>query len=55
VAKRKARMIEEVLLTQRMPPWHADPHYGKFANDLELSTAETQTLLRWIQTRCSQK
>ena len=48
-AKRKARMIEEVLLTQRMPPWHADPRHGKFANDSELSAAETQTLLRWIK------
>lgn len=48
-AKRKARMIEEVVLSQRMPPWHADPHFGKFANASELSTAETQTLLRWIK------
>jgi peroxiredoxin len=48
-AKRKARMIEEVILTQRMPPWHADPHFGKFANAAELNAAETQTLLRWIQ------
>jgi len=47
--KRKARMIEEVLLTQRMPPWHADPHFGKFANATALTTAETQTLLRWIR------
>ena len=42
-------MIEEVVLTQRMPPWHADPHFGKFANASELSAAETQTLLRWIK------
>ena len=49
VAKRKARMIEEVILTQRMPPWHADPHFGKFANAAELSAADTQTLLRWIK------
>ena len=48
-AKRKARMIEEVLLTHRMPPWHADPQHGKFANDSELSAADTQTLLRWIK------
>ena len=47
-AKRKARMIEEVILTQRMPPWHADPHFGQFSNAAELSAAETQTLLRWI-------
>lgn len=48
-AKRKARMIEEVVLSQRMPPWHADPHFGEFSNASELSAAETQTLLRWIK------
>lgn len=48
-ARRKSRMIEEVVLTQRMPPWHADPHFGKFANADALSAAETQTLLRWIK------
>jgi hypothetical protein len=42
-------MIEEVLLTQRMPPWHADPHFGKFANAAELSAGDTQILLRWIK------
>ena len=26
-----APMIREVVRTQRMPPWHADPHYGMFA------------------------
>jgi peroxiredoxin len=47
--KNKARMIEEVVVAKRMPPWHADPHYGKFDNDRSLTTAESQTLLRWIQ------
>lgn len=47
--KNKARMIEEVIAAKRMPPWHADPHYGKFENDRSLTTLETQTLLRWIQ------
>ena len=42
-------MIQEVILTRRMPPWHADPHIGKFANDRTLSRAETATLLRWIE------
>jgi peroxiredoxin len=49
VAKRKARMIEEVLLAQRMPPWHANPHFGKFADNPSLTTDETQALLRWVQ------
>jgi hypothetical protein len=45
-------MIEEVLLDRRMPPWHADPHYGKFANDRALTAAEAHTLLDWISQGC---
>ena len=41
-------MIREVLLEQRMPPWHADPHHGKFANDRSLTPEQVQTLLTWI-------
>lgn len=47
--KRWSRMMEEVLLDRRMPPWHADPHRGKFANDRTMTTAEAQLLLRWIK------
>ena len=42
-------MIEEVLLDRRMPPWHADPHYGKFVNDRALTPTETRSMLRWIE------
>src|ERR1700720_3815640 len=28
-----ARSIKEKVATGVMPPWHADPHYGSFAND----------------------
>lgn len=45
-------MIQEVLLDRRMPPWHADPHYGKFANDRSLTTVEAQALLQWIRQGC---
>jgi hypothetical protein len=45
-------MMEEVVLDRRMPPWHADPHYGKFANDRTLTSAETHTLLDWIGQGC---
>lgn len=44
-----APMIREVIRTKRMPPWHADPHYGKFANDRSLSNEETKTLVHWIE------
>ena len=37
-----APMIREVIRTERMPPWHADPHYGAFKNDRALSVGEHQ-------------
>ncbi len=45
-------MIQETVLDRRMPPWHADPHYGKFANDRSLTGPEARTLLRWIEQGC---
>lgn len=45
-----AAAIREAVATRRMPPWHADPHYGKFANDMRLSEAEMATIRTWAQT-----
>jgi len=47
--KAKSAMMQEVLLARRMPPWDADPHYGKFANDRSLTAAGKRLLLRWIE------
>ena len=44
-----APMIREVVRTKRMPPWHADPHYGSFVGDRSLSDEETKTLVHWIE------
>ena len=41
-------MIREVLMTKRMPPWHADPEVGHFANERGLTRNELQTLVSWI-------
>ena len=43
-----ASMIEEVILTRRMPPWDADPHVGQLAGATALTVSEAQTLLHWI-------
>ncbi len=40
--------IREVVDEGRMPPWHADPRYGKFSNDRRLSQQDKETLLAWI-------
>ena len=36
-AVKHAAMIKEVTTQRRMPPWHADPRYGHFANDRRLT------------------
>ncbi|HEY6292676.1 MAG TPA: thiol-disulfide isomerase [Terriglobia bacterium] len=30
-----------------MPPWFADPHYGKFSNDRSLSQKDIDTIVAW--------
>jgi hypothetical protein len=44
-----APMIREVVRTQRMPPWHVDPHYSTFSNDRGLSNQQARTLVHWIE------
>jgi peroxiredoxin len=44
--------IREVIEEKRMPPWHADPRIGTFANDRSLSPAERSTLLAWVDQGC---
>ena len=43
-----AKSIREAILTRKMPPWFADPHFGKFANDARLSDAEIATVKAWV-------
>jgi hypothetical protein len=44
-----APMIREVLRTNRMPPWHADPHVGSFIGDRSLSPEEKATIVHWVE------
>jgi peroxiredoxin/mono/diheme cytochrome c family protein len=48
-----AAMIRETVRDGRMPPWYADPRYGKFVNDRRLSTQDRETLLAWIDQGCA--
>ncbi len=41
-------MIAEVVDEGRMPPWHASPEHGKFANDARLSNEEKKTIRDWV-------
>jgi len=44
-----APMIREVLRTKRMPPWHADPEIGHWANETGIGDQDKRTLLNWIE------
>jgi hypothetical protein len=43
-----AKSIRESVVTRKMPPWFADPHFGSFANDARLSTREIETIQAWV-------
>src|ERR1022692_3019212 len=45
-----AKAIREAVITRKMPPWPADPHFGKFANDRSLTRTELDTLAAWADT-----
>lgn len=42
-----APMIAEVAGNGRMPPWHADPRYGRYVNERRLTDTEKGLLERW--------
>ncbi len=44
-----APMIREVIRTDRMPPYHADPHVGQFSDSKRLSPDEIKTIVAWVE------
>ena len=43
-----AKSIKEKVVSREMPPWHADPHFGQWANDPRLTQAEIDTITAWV-------
>jgi len=43
-----AKSIREKVVSRDMPPWHADPHIGEWANDRRLKQQEIDTITDWI-------
>jgi len=43
-----AKAIKAKVAAHEMPPWFADPQFGKFANDPSLSDHEIATIVRWV-------
>ncbi|MBX7167796.1 MAG: redoxin domain-containing protein [Pirellulales bacterium] len=44
-----ADMIGEVVAQRRMPPWHAAPEYGTFANNQRLTDEQLDLVQRWVK------
>ncbi len=49
-ARPYAAAIREAVQSGKMPPWHADPHAGKFSNERRLTQPEKDTLIAWSRT-----
>jgi hypothetical protein len=43
-----AKAMRKAVLSRQMPPWHADPRYGEFANDRRLTEVEIATIKAWV-------
>ncbi len=43
-----AKAMKQAVLSQKMPPWFADPRYGHFRNDRSMSQADRDTLVSWV-------
>ena len=43
-----AKSIKEQVVKREMPPWHADPHFGKFENEARLTQADIDTIAAWV-------
>ena len=49
-----AETIGEVIEQGRMPPWHANPAHGSFANTRRMSKEEKDAIFHWIKDDCPQ-
>jgi hypothetical protein len=44
-----APSIAKAVQSKMMPPWFADPHFGRFSNDPSLNESQISILLAWIK------
>src|SRR5712671_2249627 len=43
-----ASATKKAVVSGQMPPWHAEPGIGRFANDRRLTPPEIDTIVRWV-------
>jgi len=42
-----AKAMKAAVVTRKMPPWSADPHYGPYLNDRSLKPGEIDAIVKW--------
>ena len=43
-----AKSIREKVIAKAMPPWHADPAHGTWANDRRMGQKDIDTIVNWV-------
>ena len=43
-----AKAMKAAVLSKKMPPWFADPHFGGFRNAPQLNQADIDTIAAWV-------
>jgi hypothetical protein len=43
-----SKSIKNKVLNREMPPWFADPRYGRFRNDRSLTQQQVDTIVAWV-------
>src|SRR4029453_4710843 len=49
-ARPRAKALANKVADGTMPPWHADPQYGKFVGERHLTDAQKSTIAKWVAT-----
>lgn len=43
-----AKAIKQKVIAREMPPWNADPRYGRFSNDRSLTQPDVNAIVEWV-------
>jgi len=50
-AVKRGPVMATVTKSRYMPPWHAEPGFGDFADERRLTDAQIETIARWVEQR----
>ena len=51
-AAKRGTLIAKVTQSRYMPPWHAEPGFGDFADERRLTDAQIATIAEWVSRAC---